>query len=85
MFPARPCAAILHRKAALHMLDFLKRTWAEIHLDRLRRNFRVIQDSLSPGCRVMAVVKARRLRARGRRRRAGATGCGGKLVRRLQP
>ena len=58
MFPARPCAAILHRKAALHMLDFLKRTWAEIHLDRLRCNFRVIQDSLSPGCRVMAVVKA---------------------------
>lgn len=40
------------------MHDFLKRTWAEIHLDRLRDNFHSIRASLSPGCRVMAVVKA---------------------------
>lgn len=40
------------------MPNFLKRTWAEIHLDRLRHNFRTIQASLSPGCRAMAVVKA---------------------------
>ncbi len=40
------------------MHDFLKRTWAEIHLDRLRDNLRTISRSLSPGCRIMAVVKA---------------------------
>ncbi len=40
------------------MKDFLKRTWAEIHLDRLTHNFRVIRSTLTPGCRMMAVVKA---------------------------
>ena len=40
------------------MNDFLKRTWAEIDLDAIRHNFRTIEDSLSPGSRAMAVVKA---------------------------
>ena len=40
------------------MSDFLKRTWAEIDLDAIRHNFRVIEASLAPGSRAMAVVKA---------------------------
>ena len=40
------------------MSDFLKRTWAEIDLDAIRHNYRVIRDSLAPGSQVMAVVKA---------------------------
>ena len=40
------------------MSEFLKRTWAEIHLDRLPGNFQAIQASLAPGSQAMAVVKA---------------------------
>lgn len=40
------------------MSEFLKRTWAEIHLDRLQGNFQAIQASLAPGSQAMAVVKA---------------------------
>ncbi len=40
------------------MQAFLKRTWAEIDLDALRHNFHTIAATLSPGCRMMAVVKA---------------------------
>lgn len=40
------------------MSEFLKRTWAEIDLDAIEQNYRVIRDSLSAGCRLMAVVKA---------------------------
>ena len=40
------------------MSDFLKRTWAEIDLDAIRHNFQVIEASLAPGSRAMAVVKA---------------------------
>lgn len=40
------------------MQSFLKRTWAEIDLDALRHNFRIISDHVSPGCRIMAVIKA---------------------------
>ena len=40
------------------MSDFLQRTWAEIDLDAIRHNFQVIEASLAPGSRAMAVVKA---------------------------
>lgn len=40
------------------MQSFLKRTWAEIDLDALRHNWHTIAATLSPGCRMMAVVKA---------------------------
>ncbi len=40
------------------MVDFLKRTWAQINLDAVCSNYRQIAASLSPDCRVMAIVKA---------------------------
>ena len=40
------------------MSEFLKRTWAEIHLDRLQGNFQAIQASLAPGSQAMAGGKA---------------------------
>ena len=40
------------------MQSFLKRTWAEIDLDALKHNYHVIADHVTPGCRIMAVVKA---------------------------
>ena len=40
------------------MSDFLKRTWAEIDLDAIQHNYRIIADSLAPGSRAMAIVKA---------------------------
>lgn len=39
-------------------MNVLRRTWAEIHLNRLRNNVYSIRDTLSPGCRMMAMVKA---------------------------
>lgn len=40
------------------MEHWLKRTWAEIDLDALSYNFKLIRDKVTPGCRVMAIVKA---------------------------
>ncbi len=40
------------------MADFLRRTWAQIHLDRLQNNAQAIRSRLSEGCRLMAVIKA---------------------------
>ena len=40
------------------MEPFFRRTWAEIDLDAVRHNLTVIRSLLSPGCRLMAVVKA---------------------------
>ena len=40
------------------MQPFLKRTWATIDLDALRYNYHAIAATLSPDCRIMAVVKA---------------------------
>jgi alanine racemase len=40
------------------MIDFLKRTWAQIDLDAIRNNYKAIAQSLSYGCRAMAIVKA---------------------------
>lgn len=39
-------------------MEFLKRTWAEIDLDVLGHNYRVIRDRLPAGTEIMAVVKA---------------------------
>ena len=39
-------------------MDYLRRTWAEIDLDRIVHNHRIIRQRLTPGCRTMAVVKA---------------------------
>lgn len=38
-------------------MDFLHRTWAEIDIDALIHNFRIIKSEAA-GCRIMAVVKA---------------------------
>lgn len=40
------------------MQEILKRTWAEIDLDRLLHNRTVIEKALHPGAKMMAVVKA---------------------------
>lgn len=40
------------------MQKILKRTWAEIDLDRLTHNYTVIKQALHPGADMMAVVKA---------------------------
>lgn len=40
------------------MNDLPKRTWAEISLENLRRNYRAIRASLPAGCRFMGIVKA---------------------------
>ena len=40
------------------MEHWLKRTWAEIDLDALLNNYRLIREKVTDGCRVMAIVKA---------------------------
>lgn len=40
------------------MMDFFRRTWVEIDLDALDHNFETIRASLTPGTKIMAVVKA---------------------------
>lgn len=40
------------------MAESLRRTWAEIHLDRLAANASYIKSLLSPTCRLMGVIKA---------------------------
>lgn len=40
------------------MNDLQKRTWAEILLDNIRHNYRVIRAALPAGCRFLGVVKA---------------------------
>ncbi len=40
------------------MSSYLKRTWAEIDLEALRHNYHTIVQSVSEGCRLMAVIKA---------------------------
>ncbi len=40
------------------MSDMLRRTWAEIHFDRLQNNIQLIRHRLRPGCHLMAMVKA---------------------------
>ena len=39
-------------------MKYLKRCWAEIDLDQLERNYLAIKEKLSPGCKLMGVVKA---------------------------
>ncbi|MBQ8495290.1 MAG: alanine racemase [Clostridia bacterium] len=38
--------------------QLLRRTWVEIDLDALTNNFRRIRESLTAGCKAMAIVKA---------------------------
>ncbi len=40
------------------MSDFLKRTWAEINLDALEHNYKVIRNALKPTTKICCVVKA---------------------------
>jgi len=40
------------------MQPLLKRTWAEIDLDAVQHNYRLVRDRVAPGCRVLAVIKA---------------------------
>ncbi len=40
------------------MVNYLKRTWAQVNLDHLAHNLDVIQQKLQPGCQIMGVVKA---------------------------
>lgn len=40
------------------MTDFLKRTWAEIDLNAIRHNYKVIRDSVRPETKICWVVKA---------------------------
>lgn len=40
------------------MREFLRRTWAEIHLDRIRYNQENIRAIVGPECKVMGIVKA---------------------------
>ncbi len=40
------------------MSDFLKRTWAEVSLDAIDHNFKVICNQLNPETRVCCVIKA---------------------------
>lgn len=40
------------------MNDPTKRTWAEVHLDRLERNYKALRALLPQGCRFMGLVKA---------------------------
>ena len=46
------------RKGRTQMNDLQKRTWAEISLPSLRRNYRAIRASLPAGCRFLGIVKA---------------------------
>lgn len=39
-------------------MDFLKRTWAEIDLDCISHNYKIIQDNVNPGTKILCVVKA---------------------------
>lgn len=39
-------------------MKMLRRTWAEIHLDDLAHNYRVLTKNLPKGCRFLGVVKA---------------------------
>lgn len=40
------------------MIDYLKRSWAEIDLDALAHNYSAVRTLLAPRCKLMAVVKA---------------------------
>lgn len=40
------------------MNEQMKRTWAEIHLDRLAHNYHTIRKKLPEGCRFMGLIKA---------------------------
>ncbi len=39
-------------------MKLLKRTWADVSLDHLSHNYKVLRQHVSPGCRFLGVVKA---------------------------
>ena len=39
-------------------MDFLKRTWAQIDLDAIRHNYRLIRAAVRPESKILSVVKA---------------------------
>ena len=47
-----------YEKGGLAVSDMLRRTWTEIHFERLQNNIRLIRHHLHPGCLFMAMVKA---------------------------
>lgn len=40
------------------MSDILKRTWAEVNIDSVENNIKVVKSLIKPTCSVMAIVKA---------------------------
>ena len=40
------------------MKKYFRRTWIEVNLDALKYNYEKIRNTLSPGCRIIGVVKA---------------------------
>lgn len=40
------------------MVDYFKRSWAVVNLNRIEHNYRVIRSMLAPRCMLMGVVKA---------------------------
>ena len=40
------------------MINFVKRTWAEVNLDNLAYNYRLIKDNIRKDCKLCCVVKA---------------------------
>ena len=39
-------------------MELLKRTWADVSLDNLSHNYKVLRENVPAGCRFLGVVKA---------------------------
>lgn len=46
------------RKDATDLVEFLRRSWAVVDLDKIDLNIRAIKEKLRPGCMIMGIVKA---------------------------
>ena len=40
------------------MNEYFRRTWIDVNLDALKHNYEIIKNTVTPGCRIIAVVKA---------------------------
>ncbi len=38
-------------------MELLKRTWADVSLDNLSHNYKVLRENVPAGCRFLGVVK----------------------------
>lgn len=56
--PSVPTARTVLGKPAAVMSDFLKRSWATVDLDCIGHNIEKVKELVSPGCKVLGVVKA---------------------------